>query len=160
MKNNTEIFLQILATDQWAMKEILIEFLDWQLQGNRIPEDAQQLFFHNLFAYTVWYNRIHGLPIPNRLEFENQELSAANELISTTFAQWTAYLSDLSENDAPVFEYQNLTGQKCSNTLEDILIHISHHSCYHRGQIQRAMKSAGCKLRATDFIIFNRKMLD
>jgi len=40
--------------------------------------------------------------------------------------------------------------------VEDILLHVVLHGCYHRGQVAIALREAGAEPSATDFIAFVR----
>ncbi|HEY0865725.1 MAG TPA: DinB family protein, partial [Fimbriimonas sp.] len=35
-----------------------------------------------------------------------------------------------------VIEYRTMSGIECSNTLQEILLHVINHGTYHRGQIR------------------------
>jgi uncharacterized damage-inducible protein DinB len=49
-------------------------------------------------------------------------------------------------------EYRNSKGEPWSSRIEDIILHLTMHSAYHRGQIALEMRKAGLTPAYTDFI--------
>jgi uncharacterized damage-inducible protein DinB len=48
--------------------------------------------------------------------------------------------------------YTNSKGEAWTSTVEDILIHVTIHSAYHRGQIASDLRAAGLEPAYTDYI--------
>jgi uncharacterized damage-inducible protein DinB len=48
--------------------------------------------------------------------------------------------------------YRNTKGEPWTNSVGDILMHVTMHSAYHRGQIAAAMRAEGHAPAYTDFI--------
>lgn len=67
--------------------------------------------------------------------------------------RWADYLRDdkprrLSDS----VSYTNSKGEAWTSTVEDILIHVTIHSAYHRGQIASDLRAAGLEPAYTDYI--------
>jgi uncharacterized damage-inducible protein DinB len=66
---------------------------------------------------------------------------------------WRDYLADAGAGRvADRVTYTNSKAEEWSNTAEDILIHVTIHSAYHRGQIASDLRGAGQRPAYTDFI--------
>ena len=55
-----------------------------------------------------------------------------------------------------MIRYTNSTGQEFHTTVEDILLHVCMHGCYHRGQIAARLRAVGAEPLPTDYIAFVR----
>ena len=118
------------------------------------PPQALALFAHVLAAEHIWLCRIDGVGHvydvwqPIGLD-ECERLAQANR---------DGFARVLAETDRtrPV-SYQSLAGVCYITPLEDILIHVSHHGMYHRGQIALLVRAAGGVPLPTDYIVFQRE---
>ena len=48
--------------------------------------------------------------------------------------------------------YKNSKGEAWTSAVEDILVHVTTHSAYHRGQIAADLRAAGIQPPYTDYI--------
>jgi uncharacterized damage-inducible protein DinB len=103
---------------------------------------------HIIGAEFLWLARMQGRP---------SELSVWPDL---TLEQCEVRLGQLSrglgealiESRTRPVAYTNSKGESWTSTVEDILIHITVHSAYHRGQIASDMRSSGLEPAYTDYI--------
>jgi uncharacterized damage-inducible protein DinB len=73
---------------------------------------------------------------------------------------WSDYLARLTEAGlGETASYKNTKGESWSSTTRDILLHVTMHSAYHRGQIAADMRAAGFTPAYTDFILAVRQGL-
>jgi uncharacterized damage-inducible protein DinB len=121
------------------------------------PSQAVDLLAHMLAAEHVWLRRVQqrtpAYEIWPKLNLEECErLSRANHL---GFRELLGGKDDMSL-DHPV-TYSNSSGRTFDTHLRDILLHITHHGMYHRGQVALLVRAAGGTPLATDFIAFVRE---
>jgi uncharacterized damage-inducible protein DinB len=121
------------------------------------PSQAVDLLAHMLAAEHVWLRRVQqrtpAYDIWPRLTIEECErLSRANHL---------GFRELLESKDAAALgrsvTYANSSGRTFDTSLRDILLHVTHHGMYHRGQVAMLVRAAGGAPRATDFIAFVRE---
>jgi len=63
---------------------------------------------------------------------------------------WNGYLHD-APLDATI-DYTSSKGERWSNRVSDVLIHVVLHGAYHRGQIATVVRDAGNEPAYTDYI--------
>jgi len=120
------------------------------------PQQAVDLFAHMLAAEHVWLRRIeHGTPAyevwPKLSLDECERLAKANQ----------ASFALLAQSDASVLarsiSYTTTAGRAYSTPLIEILLHLSHHGMYHRGQVALMVRASGGAPLGTDYITFVRE---
>ena len=120
------------------------------------PARAIELYAHILGAEHVWIARIHSRPAtvavwPALTLDQCEEISAAN---NESFAQIVKTLNPAALGKQ--ISYRNSAGASFTSTLEEILLHVSLHGSYHRGQIAIMLRESGDTPVPTDFIAFAR----
>ena len=120
------------------------------------PSQAIDLLAHMLAAEHVWLRRIQqrtpAYDIWPKLSIEECErLSRANH---SDFKELLGDRDDVALGDTVT--YSNSSGRTFDTELRDILLHITHHGMYHRGQVALLVRAAGGTPTATDFIAFVR----
>ena len=109
-----------------------------------------------LGAEHVWLSRIHSRPAtlavwPELTIDQCEEISMAN---GESFAELARTLNPTTL--ARQISYRNSAGNSFTSTLEEILLHVSLHGAYHRGQIAIMLRESGDIPASTDFIAFAR----
>ncbi|MXV49346.1 damage-inducible protein DinB [Pedobacter sp. HMF7647] len=129
-------------------------FIDTFSTANVQLEKAQYLFSHILNAQHIWSSRIFNqLPLYDRFYvhpvefFQNYHNENTNRL--------KQILEDFGLS-ANIF-YATSIGEKFTNRVGDILLHVVNHSTYHRGQVAMELKLAGLQPPATDFVLMKRE---
>lgn len=63
-----------------------------------------------------------------------------------------------SDDRARIVDYHMSNGTAQSTMLADILVHVSHHGMYHRGQVSLLVRASGGTPVSTDYILFVREL--
>lgn len=120
------------------------------------PQQALETYAHILNAEHIWLSRIAGRPYTHGV-FELHTLDACEALAAENRV---AFLQIVDHEDrARAIAYETLSGARFATPLEDILIHVSQHGVYHRGQVALLIRAAGGTPLATDYIVFQREAL-
>lgn len=150
------------------MKEILIRLIDYEFYGNKKiiqslqtavypSERAIELMSHILSAEEVWLNRMQE----NILQIQVWQKIPLNDLLPVleknnhSIKKFLVSIQD--ENLLKNITYLTSKGEQFTNTIQDIILHLSHHSAYHRGQIAQLIRSASEKPPVTDYIVWVRE---
>jgi uncharacterized damage-inducible protein DinB len=145
-------YKNLFEYESWANNEIAVS-----LSANvEIPAKAVSLMSHIINAQMIWLSRMQNVSSEIKVwqEYGKDELTDKLKISSEKLA---GFLNSLSENDLnKVISYANTKGEKFETILSDILIHMSHHSAYHRGQIITLIKPFVSELPYTDYIHFIR----
>ncbi len=143
---------RLLAFEAWANLRILAAV---QALPPETVERACALLGHVANGLSVWYQRVAGQEVtarpwtPLTLDECGAELKRQHGL----WAELVRANSDLTR----VISYSALDGTPYQTPLVDILQHLSFHSCYHRGQVNAAIRAAGGAPASVDFIAFQRE---
>jgi uncharacterized damage-inducible protein DinB len=135
--------------DAWANRETLAAL---ERAGAALPPQALRWFAHLLAAERLWLWRLRGdrSPVAVWPESTLEQCGTESEEMARLYP---AYLETLTPEalEAPV-SYVNSKGEAWASRVEDILLHVTQHSTYHRGQIASALREAGATPPYTDFI--------
>ncbi len=156
------ILRELHAANHWANKSLL----------ELIPEDLyaadakgsynsiKALYTHIWDAQTVWYNRLTGnanVPMPSKsFEGDYDALRAAILVSSENYINLLANKTDAYLDE--LLHYTNLQGKTFEQPNYQILLQITHHSSYHRGQVVDKLRALGFdgKIPQTDVIAWYR----
>lgn len=118
---------------------------------------AVTLLSHALTAEYIWFLRIEGFDTTTRDVWPTLSLGECRERCGENDAIIGAYLAGASEEElARDVSYRNSRGEAFTTAVADILAHVTHHSAYHRAQINRRLRECGAKPAVVDFISFAR----
>lgn len=116
-----------------------------------------KILSHLLLSEKNWLQRLKTEKDDNAFWID-LTLDDCIKLTEDNESKISAYLNSLTESD---FEnrvkYTNSKGIEYTNTIVEILTHLSHHSSYHRGQIAKEMRRLGKEPVYTDYIVYLRK---
>lgn len=145
-------FNKLFEYDFWAN----IRVIEVITKGNLIDSKSELLFSHILNSQQIWYSRIMG----NEKGQTPWDIILYKEFSEISRLLHEHWKSLLKENDVKslrkTINYKNTSGEKFTNTLEDILNHVLNHSTYHRAQISAHLKISGKNPPITDYIAFAR----
>jgi len=143
-----EHLVRLFRYDAWANSEVLASLG----AANPPPARSVRLLAHILSAEKLWLERLSGEK-PSLPVWPEFNLSECEQQASELKALWTGYFSSLDGNTLgqPV-TYHNSKGEAFSSAKQDILLHVTMHGSYHRGQIATDMRTAGFAPAYTDFI--------
>ncbi|HEX7336400.1 MAG TPA: DinB family protein [Gemmatimonadales bacterium] len=138
---------RMLRYDLWANGEALRS-----LGQASAPAKCIKWMAHILGAELLWLARIRREPATTPV-WPDLDVSGCGAKLAELSGIWDGYLRDggtlkLTEK----ISYTNSKGETWTSTVEDILIHLTIHSAYHRGQIASDMRSAGLEPAYTDYI--------
>lgn len=141
---------QLIDYDQWANNKIfeVSQSSDYLKHDSRIKE----LLSHLLTAQAVWINRIKGRTLPNEI-WPNLSTPEIEHLLKENPEK----LKKLIPKEDVTVSYKNSKGKEFSNTVQEILIHLTIHGQHHRAQISQLLRNNGTPPPATDFIFFLRE---
>lgn len=152
----------VSAVDRQLNK--LVDHLEWadgrvldSLRAMPHPDArALELYAHVLGTEHTWLARIQerapSVKIWPQLTFaEAAELAAENAAALRKLVS-----SRTSEQLQRKVAYSNSAGQPFDSTVEDMLLQVVLHGCYHRGQVALVVRGAGAEPAPTDYIAFVR----
>lgn len=149
------------------MKNYLIQLLDYELWANRRlidtletinnpPARALALMGHILSAQHVWYGRVMHESTFVAI-WENIPVSWMGETAERQHRQLVSHVLSLDEEALlKRIDYVNTKGVSYTDSLLNILTHLSHHAAYHRGQIVQLIRPMVEQAPETDFIVWTR----
>lgn len=143
---------KLVAHLAWADDRVLAA-----LRSATAPDPScLEVFAHVLAAEHVWLARLKG-EVPRHPVWPTLTLEACAGLVQANQRELTTYVNALRDADrARGVTYTNSAGQQFTSTVEDILLHVSLHGTYHRGQIAWALRRGGSVPMPTDYIAFVR----
>jgi uncharacterized damage-inducible protein DinB len=148
-----ELIRRLYAHLEWADQAALRA-----LQGapGSLEKRALGLYAHVLGAEHVWLARLEQRR-PSVAVWPDIPLAECATLSRENAAAFHAFLAALTETGLDEqIPYINSAGQHFRSTVLDILVHVSLHGTYHRGQVALLVRDGGGKPAPTDFIAFVR----
>jgi uncharacterized damage-inducible protein DinB len=158
-----EHLLSITKFNLWA-NTLLCSFLSKltpeQFEHKLISsfDSIKETVYHIWGAEYIWMERLNGVSpasLPNDFkgsfnEFQALFLDNSHHLIDYIESRTEQELTDN-------INYSNMRGDKFSNTVTNIILHVCNHSTFHRGQIVTMLRNVGfTELSSTDYIMFTR----
>jgi uncharacterized damage-inducible protein DinB len=136
----------------WADKRVLDS-----LRAMTHPDQrAIDLYAHVLGTEHTWLARILGR-VPQERIWPDITLERAAALAAENAAGLRALLESRSTADLQQqVAYSNSAGAAFESTVEDMLLQVVLHGCYHRGQVAMVVRGAGGEPAPTDYIAFVR----
>lgn len=144
--------LENLYAHMWWAHDALVT----ELQRQAPDPETLRLFAHIVAAEHLWLSRIDSskakvavwptLSLDDVVQLERENRDRFRDLIRRR--------DDTREQRV---RYRNSAGNAFDNSVGEILTHVALHGHYHRGQIARAMRTAGREPVYTDYIGFVRK---
>ena len=120
------------------------------------PPEALREYAHVLGAEEVWLARIQGRE-PRAAVWPEASFAEVEALAEESRA---AYGEDVAALDAGDLEspvtYTNSAGAEFTNTVAEILLHVTLHGQYHRGKVNVLLRRAGHEPAPVDLIAFVR----
>lgn len=148
MKN---MLLKQVDFEHWANTSLL----NTMQKANPLDERALLLFSHILSASNMWLSRVHTLPLTTTL-FQERTLAECEVLLHENTRNWIAYIekANQEELDRIVDFIFPIDGTKKRISVQDAILHILHHSSYHRGQIVAKLKGFVEPLPLVTYIVY------
>ena len=139
---------RLFSYDEWANKEIL-----QALTANESsPARSRKLLAHIIAAEWVWLDRLENRP-QSIAVWPDLTLEECRHHTDRLPPLWRRYLDGkTSDQLSSTISYKNSKGELWKSAVEDILLHVTVHSAYHRGQIVADLRAAGLEPPYTDYI--------
>ena len=135
----------------WADERILES-----LRQPDVPKRALDLYAHVLGAEHVWLASLEQRA-PTVAVWPAMTVEQCAHLAGENRSAFRSYLDRLTSDDlGRSVHYRNSAGNAFDNAIEDILLHVAMHGCYHRGQVTLLVRDAGAEPQPTDYIAFVR----
>ena len=143
---------KLLEHLEWADKRVLDS-----LRAMTHPDQrALDLYAHVLGSEHNWLARILG-EAPREKIWPELTLKRAEVLAAENAASLRSFLESLSADQLQrKVAYKNSAGLAFESTIEDMLLHVVLHGCYHRGQVAMVVRGAGGEPAPTDYIAWVR----
>ncbi|MHA2102947.1 MAG: DinB family protein [Candidatus Hodarchaeales archaeon] len=156
-------FIEMVAFNAWSnsrfrstLKEIPLDDLDISTPYGSLIERIVHIFI----SVDMWLDRIEGKQQQNvrtAKDFKDwKEIEDSWELADKRLISFVKDINVRGAIDQEV-HYKSLKNDKFQSTISNILIHLSHHQMYHRGQIAMALRQNHLPpVPSTDGIAFFR----
>ena len=149
MKNQ---WIRLVDYEQWANRAV-IDALDSVANP---PHRAVELMGHILSAQQVWLSRVTG-EVSYVAIWEDIPIAWMGETSDRNFRRLKSFLeAESDESLNRLIAYSNSAGEPFETPMTDILMHLSHHAAYHRGQIVQLIRPQLAEAPKTDFILWAR----
>ncbi|MEP7064655.1 MAG: DinB family protein [Gemmatimonadota bacterium] len=143
---------KLLGHLEWADRRVLDS-----LRAMTHPDQrALDVYAHVLGAEHVWLSRLHERA-PREKVWPELTLDQAAALAKENAAGLRALVDSAAANELQrTVAYTNSAGAAFESTVEDMLLQVVLHGCYHRGQVAMVVRGAGGEPSPTDYIAFIR----
>ncbi|WP_336773707.1 DinB family protein [Paenibacillus sp. MMO-58] len=138
----------------WADGRIL----DALEESETKDKDLLKLVRHVAVAEQVWLSRLQGRGSAQySLWEEAEDLTAIRTMFEENAEQYRVYIERLEESELDeMIDYSNQSGVPFRTSVRDILLQVLLHGQYHRGQINRALRTQSAEPVHVDYITFAR----
>ena len=152
-----EILIKQINFEYWANTELIASMK----KANPLDERALLLFSHLLSSGNMWISRLNGLPITVTL-FQERTLAECEELLKINTEGLLKYLQSASDDELNriinfIFP---IDGSQKRIRVYDSILHVVHHSSYHRGQIVTKLKGSIEPLPFVTYIAYATEHVD
>jgi uncharacterized damage-inducible protein DinB len=112
---------------------------------------------HVFAADRVWIGRIQGAPPATFLEPHEADLAYLREHWPRLHSRWREWAAQQSaESLATPLVYHDLKGNRYSQPLWQVVLHVVNHATHHRGQVSGFLRAMGVVPPPLDLIAYYR----
>jgi uncharacterized damage-inducible protein DinB len=144
-------FLKLYQYNAWANKKVI----DCLAHQRVTDEKILSLMGHIVAAQFIWLHRIKGLAPPDLKLWANYSLEELIAMADQAGKEWLYFVESTNDFNREM-TYHNFVGDKYTNNVEMIMIHLVNHSSYHRAQIAMLLRQKTLVPVNTDFITYDR----
>lgn len=161
------------------MKQLLTSFTKYEYWANErllsvimgLTEEQQQqnivssfpsihkTLLHIWDANTIWWQRIQRADevIVPSLTFHPNMLDIEKGLLQSN-QKWIDWIETVTDADLEeILPYKNIKGDSFAQAMKEIVLHLSNHGSYHRGQLVTMLRQVGIeKVPQVDYILYAR----
>lgn len=155
---DTNFCRQLFDYDVWANRAALESVAALNGLNHAGAEQARKTLAHVIGAQRIWLSRFETPEHPNVEPWPALKLDECRAAVEDLYRAWTGLVDRLgAEKLAQDLVYRNTKGVEFRTPMADVLTHLVIHSAYHRGQVAAAVREAGGKPAATDYVVWIRK---
>jgi uncharacterized damage-inducible protein DinB len=142
---------RLLDHMEWADRAVLDAF-----RAAPPPDRALELYAHVLGAEHVWLARLRQ-ESPRLAVWPALAVADCAPVSAGNMDGYRRFLRDTGDAGlAREISYTNSAGLHFRSRIDDIVLHVTQHGTYHRGQIALLVRAAGSAPAPTDYIGFVR----
>jgi uncharacterized damage-inducible protein DinB len=151
---SVESFRRLFEYDRWGNQAALAS-----LSSIAGPvQKPLRVFSHVLGAQLVWRARFDDPNPPNAQPWPVLTQEECRSGIDEIYQRWIELFDQLSDEKlSQTLVYHTTQGVRFETPICDVLTHLLMHSAYHRGQVAAAVREAGGKPVATDYVVYLRQ---
>jgi|GEM_PF-1080123 len=117
-----------------------------------VPSKAVTWMAHILAAEHMWLDRMMDDP-RNHVVWPDWKLYECLEQQQELARRWESFFQNMTDADIErKVSYTNSQGKEFTNTVQEILLHLSLHAPHHRGQINAELRAEGYDPPYIDYI--------
>lgn len=147
-----DYFVRSFRYNAWANQQTLTSLKECLAAHS----ESMPLLAHLFAAEHIWLSRLL-LKEPASIVWPSMTIEECLTLAIENEHKWTDYFESITDAGLhAAVVYRNSRGESFSNSIMDILNHVTLHGSYHRGQIAKVVRHNGGSPAATDFIVFAR----
>lgn len=147
-----ETLARLFEHQRWADERVLRS-----LEAAEEAGPALKIYAHILGAEDVWLARLLGAP-PTLAVWPLLDLGECAALSAALGERYRQFVRTLPpEGLRREVGYTNSAGTRFATRVEDILLQVATHGCYHRGQVALLLRQGERTPAATDYITFVRE---
>ena len=160
-----QLLISYANYDYWANEQMLGVVLgltkaEQQQQIQSSFPSIHKTCSHMWDAYRIWWQRLQKESnIMGPTVNADHPIETVVENILKYNKQWIDWVTNASiaELDS-VLDFKTMKGDTFSQPMRDILLHLSNHGTYHRGQLVTMLRQVGVeKIPQTDYILYSRR---
>ncbi len=151
-----DYFVKFFKYNFWANNRLILKLAHVE----EVFAQPISLMSHIISVQDMWLERILQKEEYLFNVWDNYSIQECKILNSKSYNAWTEFLS--TKNEAGFEEsiqYLNPDGEKFTQPLYEIFVHVLSHSEYHRGQINFLLKENGIEPPTVDFISFSKQLV-
>ena len=115
---------------------------------------------HIVSSDRIWLARLQRDPNPPGRREEDKTLPALQYDWPAIHERWKLWLDSLDDNAAEqVISYADLKGNRWSEPMWQIILHVVNHGTHHRGQVSGFLRALGHTPPPLDLIAYYRSLL-
>ena len=152
-----ELLIKQINFEHWANSTLLVTMKE----ANPLDDRALLLFSHLLSSSCMWLSRLKATPFTTTI-FQERTLAECEELMHQNTNGWLAYLQQADDKElSRIVDYIfPIDGSNKRMAVSDAVMHVVHHSSYHRGQIITRLKGSVEKLPLVTYIVYASENVD
>lgn len=114
---------------------------------------------HLLESDWLWLQRFNGIPLADLPAWNITDVTSLNRIWQPVQDESVAAAKAFLREDNKMVSFTTRRGENFRLPFKEIVIHISHHGSYHRGQLTHMIRELGGEPVGTDYFLFYVRQL-